>query len=114
MMKKGAYLINTSRGGVVETGALIKALKDGHLGGVALDVLEEERVIQDELEFFMEGRPKEHNLKTVLANHILFDMPNVVITPHNAFNTWEALQRILDTTLENIKAFAEGKPQNVV
>jgi len=114
MMKKGAYLINTSRGGVVETEALIGALKDGHLGGAALDVLEEEGVIQDELEFFMEGRPEEHNLKTVLANHILIDMPNVIITPHNAFNTWEALRRILDTTLMNINAFAEGKPVNLV
>jgi D-lactate dehydrogenase len=114
MMKRGAYLINTSRGGVVETEALVKALKDGHLGGAALDVLEEEGVIRDELEFFMEGRAEEHNLKTVLANHILFDMPNVIITPHNAFNTWGALQRILDTTLENIKAFAEGKPSNLV
>jgi len=114
MMKKGAYLINTSRGGVVETEALVGALKSGHLGGAALDVLEEEGVIQDELEFFMEGRVEEHNLKTVLANHILFDMPNVIITPHNAFNTWEALRRILDTTLGNIKAFADGNPANLV
>ena len=114
MMKKGAYLINTSRGGIVETEALVKALKDGHLGGAALDVLEEEGVIQDELEFLMEGRPEEHNLKTVLANHILIDMPNVIVTPHNAFNTWGALQRILDTTLVNIKAFGEGKPVNLI
>ncbi len=114
MMKKGAYLINTSRGGVVETEALVKALKDGHLGGAALDVLEEEGVIRDELEFFLEGRTEEHNLKTVLANHILFDMPNVIVTPHNAFNTWEALQRILDATIANIRSFQDGAPQNLV
>lgn len=114
MMKKGAYLINTSRGGVVETEALVKALKDGHLGGAALDVLEEEGVIRDELEFFLEGRVDEHNLKTVLANHVLIDMPNVIVTPHNAFNTWEALERILQTTIGNIRSFQEGTPQNLV
>ena len=112
-MKKGAFLINTSRGGVVETAALIKALKDGHLGGAALDVLEEEGVIKDELEFLVEGRLEDHNLQTVLANHVLIDMPNVIVTPHNAFNTWGALERILDTTAENVKGFIEGKPENL-
>lgn len=112
MMKKGAYLINTSRGGVVETQALVKALKDGHLGGAGLDVLEEEGVIRDELDFLMKGDVKEHSLKTILANHILIDMPNVVITPHNAFNTTEALQRILDTTAQNIAGFLSDTPLN--
>ncbi|MBI2573914.1 MAG: hydroxyacid dehydrogenase [Candidatus Wildermuthbacteria bacterium] len=113
-MKKGAYLINTSRGGIVETEALVKALKEGHLGGAGLDVLEEEGAIRDELDFLMKGDLKEHNLKTILANHILIDMPNVIITPHNAFNTTEALQRILDTTAENIAGFLAGNPINVV
>jgi len=53
------------------------------------------------------GRPEEHDLKTLIQNHVLIDMPNVIITPHNAFNTQEALQRILDTDLENIKSFIE-------
>ncbi|MDO8574619.1 MAG: hydroxyacid dehydrogenase [bacterium] len=114
LMKKGAYLINTARGQVVETEALVKALKDGHLGGAGLDVLEEENVTCDELQFVLGGHPEEHNLKTVLANHVLIDMPNVVITPHNAFNTKEALQRILDTTLENIQDFITGAPKNLV
>jgi len=112
-MKKGAYLINTSRGGVVETEALVRALKEGHLAGAALDVLEEEKAIQDELEFLLEGRVQEHNLKTVLANHVLIDMPNVIITPHNAFNTWGALQRILTTTIENVQGFQSGEPVNL-
>jgi len=113
-MKKGAYLINTSRGGVVETEALVKALGEGHLAGAALDVLEEEKVIHDELEFLLEGRVQEHNLKTVLANHVLIDMPNVIITPHNAFNTWGALQRILVTTIENIRGLQVNELVNVV
>ena len=113
-MKKGAYLINTSRGGVVETEALVKALGKGYLAGAALDVLEEEKAIQDELEFLLEGRVQEHNLKTILANHVLIDMPNVIITPHNAFNTWGALQRILTTTIENIRGFQAGEPVNLV
>jgi len=114
MMKKGAYLVNTSRGAVVDTQALVKALKDKHLAGAALDVLEEEGAVKDELEFLLTGHPQEENLKTVLANHVLIDMPNVIITPHNAFNTKEALQRILDTTIENIQGFAIGRPVHLV
>jgi D-lactate dehydrogenase len=107
-IKKGALLINTARGGIVETDALIKGLNDGTLGGAGLDVLEEEGIIKDEREFLLHGHPEGHNLKTVLENHVLIDMPNVIITPHNAFNTKEALQRILDTDIENIKNFIEG------
>ena len=114
LIKKGAYLINTSRGGIVETEALIKALKEGILAGAGLDVLEEEGVVKDEMGFLFRGHPEEHNLKTVLANHILIDMDNVIITPHNAFNTQEALQRILETSLENIKTFIQGSPVNLV
>ncbi|HZX49826.1 MAG TPA: hydroxyacid dehydrogenase [Candidatus Paceibacterota bacterium] len=113
-MKKGAYLINTSRGQVIETEALVKALHEGHLGGAALDVFEEEGVIKDELEFLLQGSSEKPDLKTVLANHVLVDMPNVIVTPHNAFNTWEALQRILDTTIQNMRGFQEGKPVNLV
>jgi D-lactate dehydrogenase len=113
-MKKGVYLINTARGALVETDALLKALKEGIIAGAGLDVLEEEGVIKDELNFLTSAHPGEHDLRVVLENHVLVDMPNVVVTPHNAFNTWEALQRILDTTLENIKSFSSGTPQNVV
>jgi len=120
-MKKGAYLINTARGALVDTDALLKALQAGHLAGAGLDVLEEEGVIKDELNFLTRQNFAEqnlggqaHNLKTILENHVLVDMPNVVVTPHNAFNTWEALKRILDTTLTNIKTFSAGAPQNLV
>lgn len=113
-MKKGVYLINTARGALIETEALLKGLKDGVIAGAGLDVLEEEGVIKDELNFLTGAHPGEHNLRTVLQNHVLVDMPNVVITPHNAFNTWEALQRILKTTVENIKSFSVGIPTNLV
>ncbi len=114
LMKPEAILINTSRGAVVDTEALARALKEGKLGGAGLDVLEEEGVIKDEMEFLYKGHPEEHNLKTIIANHVLIDMPNVIITPHNAFNTKEALVRILDTTLENISNFLKGAPSNIV
>lgn len=114
-IKKGAILINTARGAIVETNALVKALKDGILGGAGMDVLEEEGIIQDETAFLLYGHPEEHNLKAALANHVLINMPNVVITPHTAFNTTEALQRILDTDINNIKSFIEkGEPINKI
>ena len=113
-MERGEYLRDARSGAVVETQALVKALKDGQIAGAALDVLEEEGVIKVELAFLVDRHPEEHNLKTVLANHVLIDMPNVIITPHNAFNTKEALQRILDATIENIQGFAAGKPVHLV
>jgi len=110
-IKKGAILINTSRGAVVETEALIKGLNEGILAGAGLDVLEEEGAIADEKQLVLYGHPEEHNLKAIIQNHVLIDMPNVIVTPHNAFNTLEALQRILDMDLGNIRAFLEkGKP----
>ncbi len=114
MMKKGAYLINTSRGAVVDTQALVVALKDGQLGGAGLDVLEEEEAVKDEVEFLLNQKVTEHDLRDVIANHILIDIPNVIITPHTAFNTKEALMRILDTTIGNINSYLKRRPQNCV
>ena len=113
-MKLGAYLINTSRGAVVDTTALAAALGSGRLGGAALDVLEEEGAIKDELALLASGHPEEQKLRVLLADHALMKMPNVIITPHNAFNTTEALTRILDTTVEDIVQFVAGHPVNVV
>lgn len=106
-IKKGALLINTARGGLIETDALVKGLNEKILGGVGLDVLEEEGAISDERSLLLYGHPEEHNLKTIIQNHVLIDMPNVIITPHNAFNTQEALIRILNTDIENINSFIE-------
>lgn len=102
LIKKGAYLINTARGGLIETQSLLKALSDGTLAGAGLDVLEEECFVKEEAQLLSKEFPKTCDLKTVLQNHILLQQKNVIITPHNAFNSNEALMRILDTTVENI------------
>ena len=107
-IKKGAILINTARGGIVETSALSDALIKGKLGGAGLDVLEEEASIREEKEL-LDSRFSNEKLKTMLRNHILMKLNNVIITPHNAFNSIEALRRIEDTTCDNIKGFIKGK-----
>ena len=110
LIKKGAYLVNTARGGIVETEVLVQALKNGTLAGAGLDVLEEEGGMKDELELLSKKNLSEEKLKTALYGHILINMPNVLITPHNAFNSKEALERIINTTIENIKGFVNKTP----
>lgn len=114
LIKKGAFLVNTARGAIIETEALIHALQEGILAGAGLDVLEEEGEIKDELKFLSKDRIREAELKVLLQDHVLMRMPNVLVTPHNAFNSDEALERILSTTLINIRAFTESKPINLV
>lgn len=113
-IKKGAYLINTARGAIVETDALVAALKDGILAGAGLDVLEEEGDMADEAILLTTTHPNEAEIRTVLENHYLIEHPRVIVTPHLAFNTQEAITRITDTTIENIKQFAGGTPANIV
>ncbi len=114
-IKKGAYLINTARGPIVETEALIEALQKGIIAGAGLDVLEEEKEIKDELKFLSKEILRFNELKTMIANHILMKFPNVLITPHIAFNSQEALERIIKITIENIKQFIEkGSCLNLV
>lgn len=113
-VKKGAVLINTARGGLVETEGLVWALKEGVLSGAALDVLEEEGYIKEEADLLVSGHHNEQQLKVLLADHVLMEMPNVLITPHNAFNSKEALTRILDTTVANIHAYQKNTPMNLV
>ncbi len=101
-MKPGVTLINTGRGALVDTRALIKHLKTGQVGGAGLDVYEEEESI-----FFQ--NLSDRGLKDdVLARLLTF--PNVLITAHQAFLTREALTNIADTTLENITEFEAGRP----
>jgi len=113
-IKKGAFLVNTARGGLVEAEALVLGLKEGVLAGVALDVLEGEKELMEEVEILTEGYQKTTDLKTLVLNHILVNHPNVIITPHNAFNTKEALFRILETTIKDIQGFLKGEIINVV
>lgn len=101
-MKRGAILVNTGRGGLVDALALVEALKSGHLGGAALDVYEEEEKI------FFRDLSGQLLQDEVLARLIGF--PNVLITAHQGFLTREALDEIARTTLANATAFAEGKP----
>lgn len=114
LFKPGSLLINTSRGGLIDTQGLIEALRNGIIAGAGLDVLEEEGFVKEEAHLLYHGHPKEEELKTVLADHELMQMDNVLITPHNAFNSREALERILDTTVDNIENFAKGQPTNLV
>ena len=113
MMKRGALLINTARGGLVDTNALVWALDEGIIGGAGLDVLEGEEMVKEERLLLGNDVPKER-LVTLLKNHILLHRENVVITPHIAFDSREALQRILETTVTNIAGFLAGTPANLV
>lgn len=114
LIKKGAYLVNTSRGGAIETSALVSALGKGIIAGAGLDVLEEECFIKEEANLLSKEFLQKCDLKTMLQNHVLINQKNVIITPHNAFNSKEALERILETTVQNIQAFIKGKLINVV
>ena len=113
LTKRGALLVNTARGSLVDTEALLWALDQGILAGVGLDVLEGEEYLEDELQVL--GKPNyAEQLRTLAYSHALLQRPNVVFTPHIGFNSHEALQRILDTTVENIRAFLAGHPVNQV
>lgn len=99
-MKRGAILINTSRGAIVETDALIKSLEDKHLGGYGTDVYEKEKGI-----FFRDNSKQgiqDERLKKLLS------FSNVLLTPHQAFVTKEALKNIAEITFENIDSWAIG------
>ncbi len=104
-MKRGVMLINTSRGGLIDTPAIINALKTGKVGYLGLDVYEEEASL------FFEDYSDEVLLDDVFARLTTFK--NVVITGHQAFFTHEALQAIAEVTLNNIQHFEQGEIENV-
>lgn len=106
-MKDGVYLLNTSRGMLVESESLLDALKNGKIAGAGLDVYEEET------EFFFEDRSDTVQRDTLLS--LLVSMPNVVLTSHQAFLTNEALHNIAQVTLDNLDAyFKDGTVLNAV
>lgn len=112
-VKPGALLINTARGALVDTEALVWALDQGIIGGAGLDVLEGEELVSEEAEILSSAYSVEA-LASVVRNHILARRDNVVITPHIAFYSREALQRIVNTTIDNIVSFIGGRPLNAV
>ncbi len=112
-MKDGVIIINTSRGGVIDTDALYEGLKSGKIKGAGLDVIEDEKLVMEEAQLHHIS-PEKQEWKALVENLEILRMPNVVFTPHNAFNSQEALERILDTTVENLKAAAAGKVINTV
>lgn len=94
-MKKNAILINTARGGLVDEAALLEALKDGTIAGAGFDVVAQEP-------------PRDGNILCEA------DLPNLIVTPHVAWASKEAMQILADQLVDNVEAFVAGKPQNVV
>lgn len=113
LIKKGAILINTARGGVIETEALIEALDKKILAGAGLDVLEGENLVMEEKQLAFDKKTAEEML-ALAKDHILFSRDNVIFTPHIAFYSEEAIRRIMEVTAENIINFAAGSPKNAV
>src|SRR5262245_60744157 len=94
-MKRDALLINTARGGLIDDRALIDALKSGRLGGAGIDVLRIEP-------------PRDGNLL------LEAEMPNLIVTPHNAWASKQAMQTLADQLIDNLEAFVRGEPRNLV
>ena len=114
-MKKGVIILNTARGDLIDTEALYIALKKGIVGGAGLDVLEnEDFLIHDDIELKNELFKNNDFLLDSALNLKLLQFKNVIATPHIAFNSIDALNRINETTLKNIELFLKGKIQNSV
>lgn len=112
-MKKGIYLINTARGELIDTDALVWGLEEGVIAGAGLDVLEGERELKEELEILAseQRREKVNDYKTLFEDRVLINHKNVIVTPHIAFYSLEAEAEILKTTADNIYSFVN---QNII
>ncbi len=111
-MKPGVILINTARGALIDSEALLYGLNNKIVAGAGLDVLEGEDVMQDSIKLLSQHSAEETRVS--LINNVLVDHPQVLVTPHNAFNSQEAIQRILDTGIENIHSYLAHSPSNMV
>jgi len=98
-MKDNVLIINTARGALINNLDLIDALENNKIYGVGLDVLEGEEFLFEEN---LSNSPIESAAKVIVESKLLLEKPNVVITPHNAFNSIEAVDRIINTTIDNI------------
>lgn len=116
VMKDGAILINTARGELVDTHALIAALESGHLSGAGLDTVEGERFLSEEIEIntVLDNKTTKEALVNLAETETLLRMPQVIVTPHSAYNTFEAVGRINATTADNIIKFWYGETPNKV
>ena len=111
-MKKGVLLINTSRGEIVATLDLLNAINKGKVEGAGLDVIEGEDLIKEEKQALSQFDAK--TIKKIEECYNLLHNEKVVFTPHIAFYSQEALERILHTSIDNILAFIRNKPINLV
>lgn len=100
-MMNQTIILNTARGKLINTEDLINALEQGNVRAAGLDVLEDECGIEEDIE--VEELGEKCDLKTILEDHMLIDRDDVLVTPHNAFNSVEAKQRIVDTALKNME-----------
>ncbi len=131
--RPGVLIVNTARGALIDTDALLEALDSGHVAGAGLDVLEEENTVRQEMTRVISGQiidrlhgvtsaaelhdheaGRIRELQGLLRNKRLLARPGVIFTPHVAFNSVEAVERINATTAQNILRFLEGQPQNLV
>jgi D-lactate dehydrogenase len=115
IMKPGVFIVNTGRGSLIDTPALIEALTTGTVGGAGLDVLEGEEYLGQSPEVHLADKKAiTDEAKTILGIDTLTRMPNVLITSHNAYNSVEALDRIKQTTVENVLAWKSDSPLNLI
>ncbi len=114
LIKKGSIFINTARGGVVDNSALIDCLKSNRISAAGLDVSDEERILRSALNNCGEEVDKSSLQHVLTEYHMLRNMNSVVLTYHNAFNSKDALKRILSGTFENIDCFCQGNIKNKI
>lgn len=109
-MKNGVIIVNTARGELIDTQALYSALLDKKVSAAALDVLECEEALSNQCKYFKDSFCVDSTcMKKTLINHKLLSMQNVIVTPHAAYDTKEAVQRILESTVKNITEFYSGE-----
>ncbi|MFH0702283.1 MAG: NAD(P)-dependent oxidoreductase, partial [bacterium] len=114
-MKKGVIIINTARGEIIDTEALYKAITNETVSAAGLDVVECENILIQEEQYLLRSDDINREcLVNTLINHKLLSLPNVIITPHIAFDSIEAIQRILKITMDNINGYLFGNIINKV
>jgi D-lactate dehydrogenase len=113
-MKDGVVIVNTARGDVVDSRALLEALASDKVAAAGLDVLPGENYLMAEDNRLLSKGLNRTGLESQLSNHLLLQHPRVLVTPHCAFFTKEAAARLMQVTIDNIEAFIKGAPINIV